>query len=72
MENKELWDKVAKMCLRRVITILEKEATPTSENFEAAEKYIAIAEKSEGINLHWAAQSRYGAAVFPNQPFSRR
>ena len=63
MGYKELWDKIENRCLELAYKNLEKETAPTQKEIEAVKDYIAIAKEIEIIKLHWAVQTRCGAAV---------
>ena len=64
---KELWDKIENRCLELAYKNLEKETAPTNEDIEAVRKYITVAKEIEIIKLHWAVQTRCGAAVSRDQ-----
>lgn len=63
MGHKDLWDKIENRCLELAYKNLEKETAPTQKEIEAVKDYIAIAKEIEIIKLHWAVQTRCGAAV---------
>lgn len=70
MEN--LWEQVGNECLIQAIKLLKENTAPTAGTAETVKTLVDTAISIDMLNLRWAAQNRYGAAVFRNQPFSQR
>lgn len=51
---------------------MKKEAVPTAETVEIVKDLVQTAIAIDGLNLQWAQQNRYGAAVFQGRPFSQQ
>ena len=66
----DLWAQVGNKCLELAKIELNKKTTPTVETVEVVEHLVGIAISIDNLNLHWVQQTRYGAAVFSDQPFS--
>lgn len=65
-----LWEQIEDRCLKTVLSVLEKEAVPTTATVRTVRGLVETAIAIDALNLQRAQQSRYGAAVFRGQPFS--
>ena len=63
-QPENLFEVVARHCLKKAKGILEKETTPTAATVEMVEKLTDIAIKIDTLNLRWAEQSRGGLWVY--------
>lgn len=59
-QPENLFEQVARQCLRKAKVMLEEETTPTAATVEMVEKLVDIAIKTDTLNLRWAEQSRGG------------
>ena len=71
LDTEDLWSSVANGCLILAGSMLEKETAPTMAVVETVERLVSIAIEIDKVNLRWAYQSRYGAAVFRGSPLAR-
>lgn len=67
MDNMNLWERVGNKCLSHALALLESETAPTADTVEAVKGLVKMAISIDMLNLQWARQSRYGAAVFRGQ-----
>ena len=65
-----LWEQVGNECLRRALHLLNEETAPAAATAETVKSLVETAISIDMLNLHWNAQSQYGAAVFRDQPSS--
>lgn len=70
--EENMWSSIGNRCLSSAADLLEKSTTPTEATVEAVRKLVDVAIAIDDLNLRWAAQSRYGEAVFRGQASSRR
>lgn len=63
-----LWEQVGNKCLKTALSILEKETAPTAATVETVKGLVETAISIDTLNLQWARQNRYGAAVFRDLP----
>lgn len=71
MDSRNLWALVGTQCITQALTMLDREAVPTAATVETARKLVDIAIAIEMLNLHWAQQSRYGAAGHSGRAFQQ-
>lgn len=62
-----LWEQVGNRCLKAALSALEKETVPTAATVETVRGLVETAISIDRLNLLWAQQNRYGAAVFRGQ-----
>ena len=72
MENNNLWEKIGNACLERAQALLESETVSTAATAETVKTLVDVAISIDLLNLRRKEQSRYGARVFPGQPFSQQ
>lgn len=69
------WEEIGNRCLELAMSKLNEETVPTMAVVETVEHLVSIAIEIDKVNLRWAYQSRYGAAVFRGsslaQPITR-
>ena len=64
MSQDDLWQKVWTKCLNQAIAVLDHTVTPTEEMANLVQTLVSVAISIDQRNLQWAAQNRYGAAVY--------
>ena len=69
--EKNLWEEIGNTCLNRATNLLKLETVPSAETAETVKNLVETAIAIDMLNLHWAEQNRYGAAVFAGRPSSR-
>ncbi len=73
MEDKQsLWEAVGNQCLSMALALLKADATPTASTVEAVKALVDTAISIDMLNLHWANQTRYGAAGRSGRPFQQK
>ena len=65
----EKFAKIQDCCLEQATDLLNDNAAMTEGTAKAAKVLIEAACTIEMLNLHWAEQTRSGAAVYPAQPW---
>ncbi len=72
MENEAgaLWTEVGNMCLSRAKELLADKNVSAAATAEAVKILVETAISIDTLNLLWAEQNRYGAAVFRAPPSS--
>ncbi len=66
------WMAVGNKCLDKALHLLDRETISTVGTVEAVKGLVEIAIKIDKLNLLWAQQSQYGAAVFQGRPSSQQ
>lgn len=69
-EVRDLWTEVGNKCLQRASELLDDKTAPAAATAETVKCLVETAVSMDRLNLLWAEQSRYGAAVFRDPPFS--
>lgn len=64
MGRTDLWVNVGNQCLQLASAKLENMDQLTDENVGLVQKLVSIAIAIDQLNLQWAAQTRFGGAVF--------
>ena len=64
MGRTDLWENVGNQCLQLASAKLENMDQLTDENVGLVQKLVSIAITIDQLNLQWAAQTRFGGAVF--------
>ena len=73
-EQNNLWEQVGNRSLMCALELLGKDAATTTATVETVQKLVHIAIEIDLLNLRWAEQSRYGAAVLrdrASQPITK-
>lgn len=71
MSQDGLWQKVGTKCLNQAIAVLDHTVTPTEEMANLVQTLVSVAIAIDQLNLQWAAQNRYGAAVYQDPASAR-
>lgn len=61
LEN--LWEQVGNACLNRANEILKTKTVLSSKQVRTVKELVDIAINIDSLNLHWAGQNRFDAAV---------
>lgn len=70
-QSTDLWTLVGNKCLESAMALLNEPTASTAATAEAVKNLVDAAVAIDMLNLHWAHQNRFGAAVFRDQPFGR-
>ena len=70
--HSNLWEELGNLCLELAKKELDQGISPTTGSLETVERLVRVAIAIDELNLRWAAQTRYGAAVFRGRPSSPR
>ena len=65
--ERNLWAEIGNACLLKAIAMLKDETAPAEATVGTVKELIDIAISIDMLNLRWEAQSRYGAAAFPDR-----
>ena len=71
MSQDDLWLKIGNKCLSQAIAVLEHSVTPTEGMANLVQKLVSVAIAIDQLNRQWAAQTRYGAAVYQDPASAR-
>lgn len=71
MSQDDLWLKIGNKCLSHAMAVLNNSVTPTEEMANLVQKLVSVAIAIDQLNLQWAAQNRYGAAVYQDPASAR-
>lgn len=66
-----LWTRIGNKCLQKAEAVLDKETALTTEDIKTVQDLVGVATTIDHLNLLWEEQTRYGAAVFRDRPFSQ-
>lgn len=74
MEDKQnLWEAVCSQCLEAALALLKvADTVPSASTVKAVKGLVETAISIDMLNLHWANQTRYGAAGRSGRPFQQQ
>ena len=72
LEVNNLWEQVGNRCLEHALNLLDEKTAPTAATVETVKGLVDVALSIDMLNLHWARQTRYGAAAFRGQLSSQQ